>query len=209
MTIKFIDAVKHHKDLPHQNDAWQFLQATVHKEILDEFARRFRNQKVEPTMEGLPIEGVKLIQDIEKCELKAYYDPKTGRLPITIGWGSTRRKDGTLFMIGNKITQEEADDLFFYQLRREFMPALEKIPYWSEMNEEMRGALLSFAYNLGAGFYGSKGFNTISKNLREKDWKSVPKTMELYRDPGTNVEEGLLKRRRREGDLWNKGLSKK
>jgi lysozyme len=209
MTIKFIDAVKNHKDLDHQIDAWKFLQATVHKEILDEFARLYRNQKIEPTLDGLPIDGVKLIQEIEKCELKAYYDPKTKRLPITIGWGSTRRKDGTLFMIGNKITQEEADDLFFYQLRREFMPALEKIPYWNEMNEEMRGALLSFAYNLGANFYGSKGFNTISKNLREKDWEAVPKTMELYRDPGTNVEEGLLKRRKREGALWKSGLSKK
>jgi len=105
MTIKFIDAVKNHKDLPHQNDAWNFLQATVHKEILDEFARRYRNQKVEPTLEGLSLPGVDLIKEFEGCHLKAYYDPLTGGLPITIGWGSTRRKDGTRFMIGNKITQ--------------------------------------------------------------------------------------------------------
>jgi putative chitinase len=44
MTIKFIDAVKNHKDLPHQNDAWKFLQASVDKKILDEFARLYRNQ---------------------------------------------------------------------------------------------------------------------------------------------------------------------
>jgi lysozyme len=72
----------------------------------------------------------------------------------------------------------------------------------------MRGALLSFAYNLGANFYGSKGFNTISKNLREKDWKSVPKTLELYRDPGTKVEKGLLRRRIAEGKLWMEGINK-
>ena len=57
MSIKFTDAVKYHQDLPHQNDAWNFLQASVNKEILDEFARRYRNQKVEPTLEGLPIPG--------------------------------------------------------------------------------------------------------------------------------------------------------
>jgi hypothetical protein len=55
MTIKFIDAVKHHKDLEHQNRAWEFLQASIHKEILDEFARIYRNQKIEPTLDGLPI----------------------------------------------------------------------------------------------------------------------------------------------------------
>jgi lysozyme len=204
MSIKFIDAVKYHQDLPHQIDAWNFLQATVHKEILDEFARRYRNQKVEPTLDGLPLPGVDLIKEFEGCHLKAYYDPLTGGLPITIGWGSTRRKDGTRFLIGNKITQEEADDLLYFQLRREFLPSLQKIPYWDEMNENQQGALLSFAYNLGAGFYGSSGFSTISRVLREKKWSEVPAALELYRNPGSKVEAGLLRRRRAEGQLWKK-----
>ena len=203
MTIKFIDAVKNHKDLPHQNDAWNFLQASMHKEILDEFARRYRNQKIEPTLEGIPISGVDLIKKFEGCHLKAYYDPLTGGLPITIGWGSTRRKDGTRFMIGNTITQEEADDLLYFQLRREFLPPLSKIPYWREMNDNQRGALLSFAYNLGAGFYGGSNFNTITRNLREKNWKAIPKTLEMYCNPGSNVEAGLLRRRKAEGKLWS------
>jgi lysozyme len=209
MTIKFIDAVKHHKDLEHQNRAWEFLQASVHKEILDEFARIYRNQKVEPTLDGLPEKGINLIKEFEGCKLKAYYDPLTGGLPITIGYGSTRRKDGSRFMIGNTITQEEADDLLYFQLRREFLPALQKIPHWNEMNENQQGALLSFAYNLGAGFYGSSNFNTITRVLREKKWNEVPAALELYRNPGTKVEAGLLRRRRAEGALWRSGLSKK
>jgi lysozyme len=108
-------------------------------------------------------------------------------------------------MIGNIITQEEADDLLYFQLRREFLPALQKIPYWSEMNENQQGALLSFAYNLGAGFYGSPNFNTITRVLKEKKWSEVPKALELYRNPGTNVEKGLLRRRIAEGDAWKKG----
>ena len=202
MTIKFIDAAENHKGLPHQNDAWAFLQASVHKEILDEFARRYRNQKIEPTLDGLPIPGVNLIKEFEGCHLKAYYDPLTGGLPITIGWGSTRRKDGTRFMIGNKITQDEADDLLYFQLRREFLPALQKIPYWSEMNDNQRGALLSFAYNLGAGFYGGTNFNTITKVLKNKEWNKVPDALYLYRNPGSNVEAGLARRRKAEGKLW-------
>lgn len=203
MTIKFIDAVKNHKDLEHQNCAWEFLQASVHKELLDEFARIYRNQKIEPTLDGLPFPGIALIKEFEGCHLKAYYDPLTGRLPITIGWGSTRRKDGSRFMIGNIITQEEADDLLYFQLRREFLPALQKIPYWSEMNDNQHGALLSFAYNLGAGFYGHPNFNTITRVLKNKEWDKVPKTLEIYRNPGTNVEAGLLRRRRAEGKLWS------
>jgi lysozyme len=202
MTIKFIDAVKSHKDLPHQNKAWEFLQASVHKEILDEFARLYRNQKVEPTLDGLPLSGVDLIKEFEGCKLKAYYDPHTGGLPITIGWGSTRRKDGSSFMIGNSITQDEADDLLYHQLRREFLPSLQKIPYWNEMSENQQGALLSFAYNLGANFYNSSGFSTISRVLREKKWSEVPSTLELYRNPGSKVETGLLRRRKTEGKLW-------
>ena len=205
MTIKFIDAVKNHKDLEHQNRAWEFLQASVHKELLDEFARIYRNEKVEPTLEGIPEAGIKLIKEFEGCHLKAYYDPLTGKLPITIGWGSTRRKDGSRFMIGNIITQEEADDLLYFQLRREFLPALQKIPYWNEMNENQQGALLSFSYNLGAGFYGGSNFNTITRVLKNKEWDKVPDALYLYRNPGSNVEAGLARRRKAEGDAWKKG----
>jgi lysozyme len=204
MTIKFIDAVKNHKDLSHQNDAWKFLQASVHKEIVDEFARIYRNEKVNPTLEDLPESGIYLIKEFEGCHLSAYYDPLTGGLPITIGWGSTRRKDGSRFMIGNKISQEEADDLLYFQLRREFLPTLSKIPHWNEMNENQQGALLSFAYNLGADFYGHPNFASISRVLRNKEWDNVPEKLALYRNPGTNVEKGLLRRRVAEGKLWSR-----
>jgi lysozyme len=107
-------------------------------------------------------------------------------------------------MIGNRISQEEADDLLYYQLRREFLPSLQKIPHWNEMNENQQGALLSFAYNLGADFYGSSDFNTITRVLKEKKWTEVPKALELYRNPGTKVEAGLLRRRKAEGALWSR-----
>jgi len=134
--------------------------------------------------------------------LVAYPDPKTKGKPYTVGWGSTRKRDGSPFKLGERITQEEADDLFDYQIQNEFLPQLRKIPYWREMNDNQRGALLSFAYNLGAAFYNGSGFNTISRNLREKNWSAIPKTLEMYRNPGSNVEAGLLRRRIAEGKLW-------
>ena len=127
----------------------------------------------------------------------------TGSLPITIGWGSTKDFNGQSFKLGRKITQEYADKLLLFDLEQRFLPSLQKIPYWNEMTDGQRGALLSFAYNLGVGFYGGSNFNTITKCLKNKEWSKVPDVLYLYRNPGTNVEKGLARRRVAEGKLWN------
>lgn len=40
----------------------------------------------------LPLPGVPLIKEFEGCYLKAYPDPLSGNLPITIGWGTTKKE---------------------------------------------------------------------------------------------------------------------
>jgi len=170
--------------------------------------KNFYCKKVEhpanPPQSGvvLPKSGVDLIKEFEGCHLHAYPDPLTGGLPITIGWGSTKDFDGSSFKIGKIITQKYADTLLEFDLKNKFIPALTKIPYWSEMNDNQRGALLSFAYNLGAGFYGASNFNTITRILKDRRWNEVPKVLEMYRNPGSKVEAGLLRRRKAEGKLW-------
>lgn len=146
--------------------------------------------------------GIKLIKEFEGCHLKAYPDPLTGGLPITIGWGSTRDFDYTPFKRDRVITQEYADRLLEHDILNRFLPKLSIIPYWSEMNENQQGSILSFSYNLGADFYGNSNFNTITRVLREKKWNEVPKALELYCNPGSKVEAGLLRRRKAEGKLW-------
>jgi len=155
--------------------------------------------------DDVPMMGIKLIKEFEGCHLKAYPDPLTGGLPITIGWGSTRKKDGSHFKMGDTLTQAEADALLIEQCKNEFLPALRKVPHWNEMSDGKRGALLSFAYNLGAGFYGGSNFNTITKRLKNKEWDLVPDALYLYRNPGSNVEAGLARRRKAEGEAWKKG----
>ena len=159
----------------------------------------------------LPEAGVQLIKEFEGLHvvrpdgyIHAYPDPLSGNLPITIGWGSTRNLEGDRFFMGDKITRKEADELLEHQLEYEYLSTLERsVPYWDEMNDNQRGALLSFAYNLGAGFYGNSGFNTLSRILKRKEWNKVPDALYLYRNPGTSVEAGLSRRRIAEGDLWN------
>jgi GH24 family phage-related lysozyme (muramidase) len=156
----------------------------------------------------IPKCGVELIKRFEGCELKAYPDPKTGGEPWTIGWGNTRWMDGSPVKPGQTITAAEADTLLDDSLRKFFWPQIRLITHFADMSDEQRGALLSFAYNLGAGFYGSEGFTTISRLLRNKDWDKVPEALVLYRNPGSDVEAGLKRRRVAEGALWSRGLQK-
>ena len=211
MRIKLIDAVKYNANLPHQIEAWEYLQKNIPPHTLDEFAKLYRNEVDAVDVDTVDTAttyalGIDLIKEFEGCVLKAYPDPLTGGLPITIGWGSTKGTNGVRFKLGDTISQERADDLLITHIESEFLPELIKIPYWNEMTSEMQGALLSFAYNLGARFYGSEGFATISKYLREKSWHLVSDGLYMYRNPGSNVEAGLARRRRAEGALWRKGL---
>ncbi|MFN9870852.1 MAG: C39 family peptidase [Cyanobacteriota bacterium] len=163
----------------------------------------------------VPQQAIALIQEFEGCErcrpgsdlIEAYPDPLTGGEPYTIGWGTTVYPDGRKVSEGDTITREDADKFLVTNLQAQYWePLFDRIPYWGEMNEAMQSALCSFAYNLGVGFYGSDGFNTISACLREKRWADVPKALTLYINPGSNVEAGLRRRREAEAALWREGL---
>lgn len=148
--------------------------------------------------------ALKLIKDFEGCHLDAYPDPLSGGAPWTIGYGTTRYSDGRPVSKGDRINAIEADLLLRQEVDSIAAKLRATIPFWIEMADHQKCALISFAYNLGAGFYGAKGFETISKRLREKDWAGVPDALLLYRNPGTNVEAGLKRRRIAEGDLWGR-----
>lgn len=148
--------------------------------------------------------ALKLIKDFEGCHLEAYPDPLSGGDPWTIGYGTTRYGDGRPVKPGDRINAIEADLLLRQEVDRIAGKLRETVPGWGEMADHQKCALISFAYNLGIGFYGAKGFETISRRLREKDWPGVPDALLLYRNPGTNVEAGLKRRRIAEGDLWGR-----
>eukprot|EP01062_Namystynia_karyoxenos_P068651 TRINITY_DN6354_c0_g1_i1.p2 TRINITY_DN6354_c0_g1~~TRINITY_DN6354_c0_g1_i1.p2 ORF type:complete len:292 (+),score=54.75 TRINITY_DN6354_c0_g1_i1:129-878(+) len=185
--------------------------------------------------------AIRLIHSFEGFRSEAYPDPLKG-VPITIGFGTTRKKDGSPWQLGERISREEAEELFNYQIRHEYWaPLAAKLPRWGEMDSYQQGALLSFAYNLGADFYGKRGFETMTALLdagprrdytaesappvvraqfakfgseygwsldggvQYSGWDLVPIAMAAYRNPGSNCERGLLRRRIAEGELWSNG----
>lgn len=153
-------------------------------------------------MSLVPAAGVQLIKTFEGCRLEAYPDPKTGGKPYTIGWGSTRKRDGSPFYLGESISQQQADELLIWQIENDYLPPQTRIPGWGSLNPAQQGAILSFAYNLGAHFYGSSNFETLSRVLRTQDWSQLEYALSLYRNPNTRVEEGLLRRRLTEAALF-------
>jgi GH24 family phage-related lysozyme (muramidase) len=162
---------------------------------------------------GVPRCGIELIKEFEGYHeelpdgrARAYPDPLAGWKVPTIGYGTTRYPDGSPVKQGDVITREEAEQYLAREVEDRCRPALEKIPSWDRMNDNQRGALYSFAYNLGPCFHGRKNFKSItavcdsSDRWPDKAW--VRSRFVKYRNPGSSAEKGLRRRREAEAELF-------
>ncbi len=206
--IRLLDLFKYYKALPHQMAALSELEDAINKanpHILGRDQGWFKTWS-QGGKQGDYAPALKLIKEFEGCHLTAYPDPLSGGDPWTIGYGTTRYPGGRRVSRGDKNTVIEAYMFVRTKIDQIAKKLSETVPHWSAMTDGQQSALISFAYNLGTGFYGSGGFETISKRLRERDWDAVPDALLLYRNPGTNVEAGLKRRRIAEGDLWRESM---
>jgi GH24 family phage-related lysozyme (muramidase) len=194
-----------YRALPHQAAAVKELEADLAGNGYELSMRRDRPWFKTWSQDGKQAnlsKAIALIKEFEGCSLLAYPDPLSGGAPWTIGYGTTRYSGGVPVKQGDRITIIEADMLLRLEVDRIAEKLRTSVPYWRDMDDNQKSALVSFAYNLGCGFYGSVGFETISKRLAKKDWFLVPEALKLYRNPGTDVEVGLLRRRTAEGACW-------
>ena len=145
------------------------------------------------------------VKEFEGCKLEAYPDPETGGEPWTIGWGTTTYATGKPVKEGDVITQEVANALLFARLEEDCVTITGRVEGWDRLNLNQRAALLSFTYNVGPNWFGSQGFDTITKALSEGRLADVPAAMMLYVNQGGPSEAGLRRRRKAEGALWNAG----
>lgn len=143
--------------------------------------------------------AIPLIEEFEGVLLEAYLCP--AGVP-TICAGVTRYPDGTPVMLGDVCTEAACSGYLLEMLAKEFVPCLQTIPGFDQMGPHRQAALLSFAWNMGARFYGSENFETISRVLRTKAYGEMRGALMLYRKAGGKVLKGLERRREREADLW-------
>lgn len=156
---------------------------------------------------AIPQEALTLICDFEGYHRKLadgraapYLCP--ARVP-TIGIGSTFYEDRRKVALSDPpITRERAFDLLAFELR-ECEAAVDRM-VTRRLDPLSRGALVSFAFNAGAGALKSSG---LIRRVNAGDWRSVPAEFAKWRMGGGVVLAGLVRRRAAEAALFMRGVA--
>ena len=134
-------------------------------------------------------EGIALIKKFEGCELEAYKCPAG---VWTIGYGHIKGVQE-----GDVITLEEAEDMLVEELHE----------YENYINDMVTvgltpfqfDALVAWTFNLGVGNLRQ---STMLRKLNEGDYQSVPSEMNRWNKAGGKTLDGLIRRRKAEGLLF-------
>jgi GH24 family phage-related lysozyme (muramidase) len=203
--IQLTDAALHTKGMGHQMDAWRWLQSVLSKEQLNTFGLKFRNKERSERIENqfvAPDAAFDIIRKYEGFRSHPYLCPAG---VWTIGYGTIKYPNGMrVNPDDNPVTQKQAEEYLKYEANKDILPRLQRtVPHWFALNQNQQSALISFSYNLGAGFMEAEsGFETIQKRLRNKEWNLMRDALMLYVKGGGKVLQGLVNRRKEEADLW-------
>lgn len=140
-----------------------------------------------------------LIKSMEGLVLKAYPDPATGNLPITIGYGSTMRESGIRFKIGETITKEEAEKLLIWEVNNK-AKVVDSLLNSIRVNQNQFDALVSFTYNVGVGNF--KDSTLLKKAKKNPNDETIPGEFKKWDKANGKVMKGLTKRREAEASLY-------
>jgi lysozyme len=146
------------------------------------------------TKKSLGAAGLALIKSFEGCRLTAYKPVPTEKY-WTIGWGHY----GADVTEGMTITQAQADALLVQDCEGSVAAVNNKklCPITETLNQNQFDALVSFTFNCGSG-----GLKTLCANRTAAE---IAEKMLLYNKGGGKVLPGLVRRRKAEQDLFNKG----
>lgn len=138
--------------------------------------------------------GIDFIKSFEKCSLVCYDD---GYGFPTIGWGHLVKKDEP-YVIGSRITQEKADQLFTQDLQQyeDTVGDLVKVP----ITQNQYDALVSLAFNIGGrNFKGSK----LLEKLNAGDYDGAGSHFKDWVRSNNKVSKGLVRRRSAEAKIFS------
>lgn len=135
-------------------------------------------------------EGLKLIKNFEGCHLTAYKCPAG---VWTIGYGHTAG-----VYEGMTITQEQADRFLIEDCQKSanYVDNAAYVPLTDSLNENQRDALISFAYNCGAG--------NLKKLCKGRTLIQIAAAMLSYNKAKGKILAGLTRRRKAEQALFYK-----
>jgi len=151
--------------------------------------------------------GKALIKEFEKCELKAYADATSGN-PV-IGWGQENwlfpNTPGAIRVTLEprlEITQKQADDAFEFFVHNVTDPLVWK--HFNCQTQAEHDACAAWVYNVKTGRL-ERGEYTLPSvfNKRPRDLQEIITWWIKYKNPNTNTEQGLYRRRLAELCLMN------
>jgi GH24 family phage-related lysozyme (muramidase) len=139
--------------------------------------------------------SIDLIKSFEGLYLDAY---KCSADVWTIGYGHTgmTHNDGTVHK-GRTITEERAEELLAYDMQY-FEKVVQRL-VTVEVNDDMFGALVSFAFNCGEGNLKK---STLLRKLNEGDYDGAAEQFIRWNKAGGKTLNGLTRRRASEERLF-------
>ena len=145
--------------------------------------------------------AIDLIHSFESLRLNSYRDPGSRNgLPITNGWGTTIDENGEPIPLGAVWTREKADRLFARDLAR-FSQKVAALLGSAPTTQNQFDALVSFAYNVGAGEGGLKTSTLLRKHMAG-DYAGAKAEFARWNKNDGKVLNGLTKRRAAEAGLY-------
>jgi lysozyme len=136
--------------------------------------------------------GIALITRFEGCELEAYLDASTRKIP-TIGYGHT----GASVSQGLRITQERACELLAADLLSTEIAVTRAVTV--PITQAQFDSLVSLTYNIGPKNFQS---STLLKKLNAGDTSGAAQEFERWIHAGAEILPGLVARRAAERALF-------
>lgn len=138
-----------------------------------------------------------LVKHFEGEHLQAYPDPAHGWSVPTIGYGHTNAMKPPSVKRGDIWTPAQAEAVLKDDLARTWrlMEPYIKV----KLNDNQKGALTSFTFNLGIGNFSK---STLLKKLNAGDFTGAANEFDRWVHAGGKKYNGLVRRRAAEKDLF-------
>lgn len=140
------------------------------------------------------------IKNEEKCKLTAY---KIGDGMITVGYGHAEKIGKTKLRVGQKITQQKADEYLKEDLKKAADGVRRMFKDWEKegtnvsITQSMFDALVSMAFNAGVG--GLRRSEVV-EHLKKGDYQTAADSIKTFRV--SSKFPGLVLRREKESEMF-------
>lgn len=143
--------------------------------------------------------GIQLLKDFEGLRLNAY---KCSAGVPTIGYGSCFYPDKSNVQMGDVLRDKEEAEVLLINTLKDYDIYVSKYTKSVKLTQHQFDALVCFAFNVGLGNLSKS--TLLKKVLANPNDATIPSEFAKWNRGGGVVLQGLVKRRKKEGELYFK-----